>query len=157
MEINFNPAIGMNSKIYTDPQIKAQLEALSLQPTGTKEGDLQAIKEALEKTKPDSSNKTTQSPQTPPEIAAFMGSIGLEPTNSKEGDEIAVQNRLNQLESQATNESEFNSVKSLRSVWAQLTSSASSGESSFQQQSTSTDSFAGQNQLAKINKWFLVK
>lgn len=155
MKIGFNPAI-KNINQQADPQIKAQLEALGLTSTGSKEADLEAIKKALEAKKPDNDNKIMPPPQTPLEIAAFMRSIGVEPTNSKEGDALVVENRIRQLESQATSPAELDKVQNLKTTWEQLTASASSGGTSFQQQSSSTDSFAGQNQLAKINKWFLV-
>ncbi len=156
MEINFNPAIRANKTDPVDYQLKKKLEELGIQPTGSKESDLQAIKEATGKSGTDSTDKITQAPQTPPEIAAFMRGIGVNPTNSKESDAIAVSNRLNQLETQAAKKSDITLAQGLKAEWAQLTASAPS-EGAGSQQSGSGDSFAGQNQMAKINKHFLIK
>lgn len=159
MRIGFNPNIQMKPPI--DPKIKTQLDELGLKPTGTKEGDLAAIQDALLKKAQETSglqqNGDCPPPQTPEEIAKFMRSIGLQPTNSKEGDDIAIRSKLNEMEVKATSQAELNTVESLRSTFAQLIASASSGGSSFQGQSTTCDSLAGQDQVAKLNKWFLLK
>ncbi|OGI17441.1 MAG: hypothetical protein A2255_04790 [Candidatus Melainabacteria bacterium RIFOXYA2_FULL_32_9] len=155
MRIEFNSNFHRKSPI--DPATKTQLDALGLKPTGSREGDLAAIEDALKLSKENAidNNGIMPPPQTPPEIAAFMRSIGLEPTNSKEGDLIAVTNRLNQLEAQATSQSDLNEVNSLKSEWAQLTNSAGSSDS--HKQNASSNLFTGQEQLAKLNKLFLNK
>jgi len=167
MSISFNPAVSNNKYQNDDYHIKRRLQELGLQSTGSKDKDLKAIEEAEKKKDTEATDKvsqpqqiqqneqTQQAPQTPPEIASFMRSIGAEPTNSKEGDALAVETKLKQLETQAANPTDINTVNNLRSEWQQLTEAAPSQGADLKQ-SGSGDAFAGQDQLAKLNKHFLM-
>jgi len=117
-----------------DPQVIAMLRQYGLQPTGSREGDLQALMKAMNgdfnnmqninnNSKADKAGKkggNRPPPQTPPAVSAFMRSIGLQPTNSKEGDYTAITTKLQELEAQAKSDPEKQKVDSLRATFASL-------------------------------------
>jgi len=144
MEINFNPSIRKN--LVFDFFIQSQLEKLGLQSTGSKEGDIKAIQNALaQKISPDENKILGQAggapppPRTPEAVACFMEKLGLEPTNSKEGDHALITAKLNQLESNAKTPSEIGNVQSLKTEFEAIIAQAGS---------------AGQQQSAAMNKAF---
>jgi len=141
MEINFNPSIRKNSQV--DFFIQSQLEKLGLQPTGSKEGDIKAIQNALaQKITPDKNQISCQAggtpppPKTPEAVATFMEKLGLEPTNSKEGDNALITAKLSELELNAKTPSEINNVQSLKAAFESIIAQA------------------GQQQSAAMNKSF---
>ena len=144
MEISFNPSIRKNSPV--DFFIKSQLEKLGLQPTGTKEGDIKAIQNALTQKSSSDENKISGQaggapppPRTPEAVATFMEKLGLNPTNSKEGDNSLITTKLSELESKATTPSKINNVQSLKAELESIIAQAGS---------------AGQQQTAAMNKSF---
>ncbi|HBG49278.1 MAG TPA: hypothetical protein DDW90_07215 [Cyanobacteria bacterium UBA9971] len=144
MEISFNPSIRKNSPV--DFFIKSQLEKLGLQPTGSQEGDIKAIQNALtQKSSSDENQISGQMggalppPQTPEAVANFMEKLGLEPTNSKEGDNALITAKLSELESNATTPLDTNNVQSLKAEFESIIAQAGS---------------AGQQQTAAMNKSF---
>ena len=144
MEINFNPSVRKNAPV--DFFIKSQLEKLGLQPTGSKEGDIQAIQKALaQKTSPDENKISGQiehpkrPPHTPEAVAAFMEKLGLTPTNSKEGDNALITAKLSELQSNAKTPLEINNVQSLKSEFEAIIAQAGT---------------AGQQISAMMNKSF---
>jgi len=141
MEISFNPSIRKNSPV--DFFIKSQLEKLGLQPTGSQEGDIKAIQNALtQKSSSDENQISGQMggalppPQTPEAVANFMEKLGLEPTNSKEGDNALITAKLSELESNATTPLDTNNVQSLKAEFESIIAQA------------------GQQQTAAMNKSF---
>lgn len=83
--------------------------------------------------------------KTPPEVASFMAKLGLSPTNSKEGDDSAIKAKLAELKNPELN-AEFQSVISNLKPPAPPKP----------QEATPVDNFAGMEQLAALNKHFLV-
>ncbi|MEI7474858.1 MAG: hypothetical protein WCK67_08770 [bacterium] len=152
--------IGRKPHIYNNPYLQqTQKTDQSNKPNESQE--VQANQETQQQQDVQDTNavNNTQPPQkvepkTPPEVAQFMQSIGVSPTNSKEGDKAAIDARLNVLEAQATNTSQLNEVKSLRSVWADMQASAASGGHSFQQSSTGQQRLGAMDQMAMQNKMF---
>ncbi len=165
--INFNQRFKLTSPI--EPSIKAQLDALNLQPTGSKEGDLAAIKGALDeqgintdKADKASSLMGVQSDKDKPipPWASLMEELNVRPTGTKEGDFAAISTKLSTMSSQATTEAEQTKATSLTSQFNAL-------GGSLNMQPNKTDSsqppveksidYTGQNQIAELNRWFLVK
>ena len=157
INVNFNPTVKLAKLDPADYQIRKKLEELGINPTGSKEGDLEAIRQATGKSGTEAAQGNKPAAQTPPEIASFMKSIGATPTNSKEGDELAVRTRLQQMETQAATPADKSRVEGYKAEWAALTASAAPQSAGAQQNTGTGDAFAGQSQLAKMNRHFLVK
>lgn len=132
MKIDFNP--GINSILPVDPVNVKAAEA------GKAKGKKQA-------------GGAPPPPKTPDEIAAFMRSLGLEPTNNAESDFAAITAKLDAMEAQATTQAELDNVQSLRNTFAALTSDSPTSDSN--SKPIGQDPFAGQNQLASLNKFFI--
>ncbi len=156
MKIGANPFIQARPPI--DPITKAKLDQLGLKPTGSREGDLAAIQNALtgqaEKT---GEQKGPQNwpqmppPKTPDEIASFMQKLGLNPTNSKEGDHAAITTKLATLETIAKTDSEKQNVNTLKGELKTLIESVQG------KQPPPPEAMTGMQQLGLMNKFFMVK
>lgn len=166
--IGFNPYIMPNQMV--DPAIKTQLDALGLKPTGSKQGDLAAIQAAKSSQTQNSNNKniadankvSTQIPpqnqsiqQVQPPWAELMQKLGLTLTGSKESDIAAITKKLQTLEAQATSPDQKAEVATLKAEFQAITSAEASSGSN--QVNTQSNAFAGQNQLAELNKFFLIQ
>lgn len=168
----------IGSNLYTqqsqqvDPTIKAQLDALGLKTTGSKQGDLAAIKAALAEqsqsgsaSQVDDANKVATQ-QTSRELpwATLMSQLGIQQTGSKEGDFAAIGAAIEVKASKATTVSEKAEVKALQQDFAAIQSQDDSNSLQSQAQAATASaqnqqsgSFTGQNQLAELNKFFLLK
>ncbi len=164
--INFKQRIKLKPPI--DPSIKAQLDSLGLQPTGSKEGDLAAIKAALneQSINTDKADKASslmgapdQNKPAPPWLT-LLQELKIRPTGSKEGDFAAIAARLTTINSQATTQAEQAKVATLISnfnaLGGSLKAQASHDKSSELQAHKPID-YLGQNQVAELNKYFLIK
>lgn len=121
---------------------------MGLKPTGSRDGDLKLIDEALAKKANPTENsgvpaKSAQkpSPQTPPAVASFMQKLGLSPTNSKEGDHAAITAKLAEISGKAQTPTEKMQVDSLNSEFQAIIASVNG---------------AGADQMAAINKAFFL-
>lgn len=94
-------------------------------------------------------------PRTPPEVAAFMAKLGLTPTNSKEGDQQAIMTKLAEI--RATGE--VQKADALKDEFSGITGSISQPEGpppGAPPPPPQEINFAGMEQLAAMNKHFLV-
>lgn len=93
-------------------------------------------------------------PKTPPEVAQFMISLGIQPTNSKEGDKSAIDSKLAALEAKAIGPTQLNEVKSLRSIWAEISASGASGGHNETGKQNASPKINAMDQMAMQNKMF---
>lgn len=162
--IGFNPYV--QSSTLIDPTIKAQLDSLGLQSTGNAQKDIAAIQAAKASQGSNSaqnvddankastlmSSQAQPSSSAQPPWASLMQQLGLSLTGSKEGDFSAIATKLSSLQASAKTDSEKANVAALQ---AQFQAYASQADSSAQS-SSSTPFAAEQNQIAQLNKFFLV-
>lgn len=92
-------------------------------------------------------------PKTPPDIAAFMEKLGISPTNSKESDHQAIISKLAELQAAAQTEDEKTNVQNL---YAEFNGILQPKGQPPVQPPPETET-AGMDQLAEMNKHFLVK
>jgi|GEM_PF-2355609 len=163
--ISFNPYV--QNKYVIDPTVKAQLDALGLNTTGSKDSDLEAILSAKTSQNSNTSSITDQAnkastlmssqvksgQQGQPPWFSLMQKLGISPTGSKEGDFAAISAKLSTMQSQATNEADKANVTNLQSEFQSL-GGQSNSISNAQAQSNPFD--IEQNQTADLNKHFLV-
>ena len=153
---NINFLISNLYEINNQSDIQSQLQKLGLTSTGSIEEDKEQIEEVLldEVSNMESpSGVQGQQEQTPPEIAAFMTKLGLEPINSKDGDDALITDKLDSLEAVAKTDEDKQEVGDLREEFSGLVASAEAGQSGGQ---IPQDSTAGIEQLANLNKLFLL-
>lgn len=158
------------SKPQIDPDILAQLQALGLQPTGSKEGDLAAINAAKtakqaqqgqniqgqqQKGGPQGAGQGQGPPPGPPPWESLMQSMGLSLTGSKEGDFAAINQKISEMEASAKTDSEKQNVSQLKSQYQAVQSQANAGGPS--QGGGGQNQFTGMTQLAEMNKLFMLK
>ncbi len=164
--INFNQRLKLKPPI--DPNIKARLDALGLQSTGSKEGDLAKIKAAMDEQgiNTDKADKASSLPglkekEKPiPLWISLMEELNVKPTGTKEGDFAVISAKLSTMSSQATTEAEQNKVIGLtfqfNAVGGGLNMQPEKNNF-FQAQVNKPVDYTGQNQMADLNRYFLVK
>ncbi len=92
-------------------------------------------------------------PKTPPEVAAFMAKLGLSPTNSKDGDKAAIDAKLAELEAAAKAGNDKQNVKDLKDELNNIINSIQPPQGP---PPPPTDNFIGMEQLAAMNKHFML-
>ncbi|MEI8388285.1 MAG: hypothetical protein WCG23_00225 [bacterium] len=152
--IQFNPYI--NQKPPIDPQILIQLQSLGLKPTGSREGDLAAIQQA-KSGNTDSANNTDQANKASTLMASqtqqghkggapwssIMDELGIKGSGSAAGDAANISAIIATMQP--------NEASSIASRCQAV------GLSVSVQNAQSIDPYAGQNQVAEMNKFFLLK
>jgi hypothetical protein len=144
-----------SSQVYPDPSIKAILDSLGIQPTGSTAGDMAAIKAALAENSSSSSsensnnssssssqsNKSGGGPGGEPPWAGLMQELGISLTGTKEGDFAAIQEAISNLESQSQDDADKAKASSYQSQFDNIV------------KQDSTPAFSTEmNQTASINK-----
>ena len=138
-----------------NPEILKKLEELGLNSTGSVEGDLKAIKEAVGKLSKNSLNSAAPpKPETPPEIAVFMAKLGIKPTNSKEGDHAAIIEKLGNMLASAKTAEEKNEVNDLLNEFNIIIASLDPNDN---REMHLAGHFRGMQQLGVLNSLFINK
>ncbi len=140
-------------RYQSNPEILKQLQELGLSSTGSVEGDLKAIKEAVKKMSLNSPAKGSP-PETPAEMAVFMKKLGLKPANSKEKDHCAVIDRLKGMLASARTDEEKQKVNDLVNEFNVLIATL---ESAQKPGHPHLSNFTGMQQLGNLNKYFIIK
>ena len=152
--IQFNPYI--NQKPPIDPQMLMQLQSLGLKPTGSRESDLAAIQQA-KSGNTDTANSTDQANKASTLMASqmqqgqkggapwqsIMEELGIKGSGSAAGD--------------AANISAIIATMQPDKATSIASSCQAVGLSVNVQNAQPIDPYAGQNQVAEMNKFFLMK
>lgn len=151
MKINFNPhKIRKPHPHFQNQQVQQgkifqtkeeELDRLKQAMLGLIDSDSQQVAASGEDEAQDTNIQ--QGPPAPPDVVLqFMNKLGVQPTGSKEGDLAVMTAKIDSLEASAKTPSEKANVQSLRS---ELSSVLKAGDS------------VGANQLAALNKFFMLK
>lgn len=144
-----NNSFAYKKLIYQNPALQTQKT-----PESEKKDEIQKTPETKENNKITNIPPQQIEPATPPEVVQLMQSLGLKPTNSKEGDKAAIDSKLATLEAKATGPAQLNEVKSLRSIWAEISTNAASGGKDSAQKENSAPNINAMDQMAMQNRMF---
>jgi len=162
------------SNKQVDPVILAMLKKLGLTSTGNQQLDIQNIKKVVQEqgqqtggvnsfSEIDQINKASTQVAAllngEPAWISLMQELGLQPTGSKEGDMTAISQKINALESRAVTKEELEKVADYKTQFSSYFGVPVGGTKSVDDLAATqqVNPTAGIEQLAELNKHFLVK
>lgn len=146
--------ITLNSYLFGSSSVSSASSIQSFAP----------VDEADKSSKQQAQQAQKQQGQQIPPWFNLMAQLGLEPTGSKEGDLAAITQKISQMEAQATSEEQKAEIASLNALVTSLFGTSVSGGVSASEKTAegsaqtniNTPSYTGQNQLAQMNKFFML-